>query len=742
MELDREMLKKFIDRSFFKNKYALLQELKKNKDRVDFLDKKLNAYIKSEAWYKNHTKNFETITKNLELDLKNLHGDLEKISEDFLSSKNVNLEYLKKIFDHILNQNIHHSPKPYNKDINNEYIYNIITDKPIAYESFDHTMPRGSKSDNFSSMKFIYKVVEWLGHKNLKVLDIGCAGGGFIKDLSDIGVQAVGVEGSDYSKRHKRAEWATIPDQLFTADATSEFQITVNDKNMKFNLITAWEFLEHIETEDLEMVFANIDKHLDTQGVCIMSVATFDDIVDGINYHRTVQPPEWWYKKIEQFGFKHHENMISYFSYDAWVRWEQNYGGSLHLVMTRKEEALPTFPKVKMTSKIKVAFFAIHPSIAEWESIYIALKKNKMFEPIVVPIPYFSWHGDEYSKNIINQMCDLYKSKNYNVFSTYDAKENVFISADSLKKILNLDVVFFPNGHNIANNYGLNYWSSECLTYIIPYSLEVSNLYQLQYNQHNKLAKKHFVPHQLHKEISKKHSYHKGSNVVVTGYTKCDLYLDKNSVPNKNIWKKQSIEKKKVIWAPHHTLPNNENHLNYSDFLINADIMFEIVQQYEDKIQFAFKPHLHLRQDLYNYQGWGEKRTDDYYDKWIYGSNTQLEESEYFDLFLTSDAMINSSGSFTAEYLCINKPCLFYLREDKTDFNSFGDLALSHWYIARSKECLYEFIEDKVLKGNDPIKKNREAFIREYLTPPNGKTATENICTNLIEDLNALGYKI
>ena len=47
-----------------------------------------------------------------------------------------------------------------------------------------------------------------------------------MKSILDAGGFAVGVEGSDYSQRHKRAEWATIPDHLFTTDATVPFQLS------------------------------------------------------------------------------------------------------------------------------------------------------------------------------------------------------------------------------------------------------------------------------------------------------------------------------------------------------------------------------------------------------------------------------------------------------------------------------------------------------------------------------------
>ena len=226
--------------------------------------------------------------------------------------------------------------------INENFNYSIKTNKEIAYDSLDHIIPWGTKNDNSKNIKFVYKIMKWLEYKDIRVLDIGCSGGGSVKQFSEFGAIAVGVEGSDYSKVHKRAEWGTIPNQLFTADATHDFTLFIDKKPMLFNLITAWEFIEHIETDDLPQVFKNIDKHLDKNGVCIMSVATVDDIIEGHNLHRTIQPYEWWLKKVEEFGFKHNPSMVDYFNPDCWIRWEENARGSFHLVLNRKQDTLPT----------------------------------------------------------------------------------------------------------------------------------------------------------------------------------------------------------------------------------------------------------------------------------------------------------------------------------------------------------------------------------------------------------------
>lgn len=183
--------------------------------------------------------------------------------------------------------------------------FQLITDFPIAVESHDHLYPRGTRNDNTRYPRFVQAAERALG-KKLKVMDLGCAGGGLVLDFLLAGHEAIGVEGSNYSAIWRRAEWGTIPDSLFNADITKPFSIVLDGKFQKFDLITAWEVLEHIPEDALDGLFDNIRRHLAPNGVFCGSVATFEDYdsVTGAIWHRTVEPREWWVKKIVNAGFE------------------------------------------------------------------------------------------------------------------------------------------------------------------------------------------------------------------------------------------------------------------------------------------------------------------------------------------------------------------------------------------------------------------------------------------------------
>jgi CDP-glycerol glycerophosphotransferase (TagB/SpsB family) len=164
--------------------------------------------------------------------------------------------------------------------------------------------------------------------------------------------------------------------------------------------------------------------------------------------------------------------------------------------------------------------------------------------------------------------------------------------------------------------------------------------------------------------------------------------------------------------------------------------MLNIIDEYQGKIQIAFKPHPLLKKKLYDEATWGKVKTDDYYNRWNNMVSGQLVEGDYIDLFLSSDAMIHDSGSFLIEYIYTGKPVLHTNRDENiTDrMNAFGILAFNLHYHAKNEKDIKAFIEN-VLNNKDEKKKERTAFITSKLLPPNHKSASQNIFDEILEQL-------
>jgi SAM-dependent methyltransferase len=196
--------------------------------------------------------------------------------------------------------------------------------KPVAYDSPDHVCPLGTAQDNTTHRRFNRKLLGYIPPGKLKLLDIGCAGGGLVKSILDAGGFAVGIEGSDYCLKTRRAEWATVPDHLFTADATEPFALFEESpaggrRPLLFNVITAWEFFEHIAEPQIAGVVENIRRHLAPSGIVLASIATFPTVIDGFTLHQTVHEKPWWVAQFSRLGLDQRADVERYFHYD-WLR--------------------------------------------------------------------------------------------------------------------------------------------------------------------------------------------------------------------------------------------------------------------------------------------------------------------------------------------------------------------------------------------------------------------------------------
>jgi hypothetical protein len=232
----------------------------------------------------------------------------------------------------------------------------IVCERDVAYESPDHLVPKGTRTNNTRNKRFNRKLyslyLDRYVHSQLRVLDIGCSGGAFVKDCIDSGCLAVGLEGSDYSKKRKRAEWATIPDFLFTCDVTRDFDLFLEGKagereKLVFDVVTSWEVLEHIHERDLERLAGNVKKHLAPHGLWIMSIGSEDDIVDGVNLHQTVKPRDWWVKKFESFGLHSLDRYVRFFN-TQFVRGPKTDNPGYHLVVSANPEKAPAVPDLSV----------------------------------------------------------------------------------------------------------------------------------------------------------------------------------------------------------------------------------------------------------------------------------------------------------------------------------------------------------------------------------------------------------
>lgn len=163
----------------------------------------------------------------------------------------------------------------------------VICDTPVAVDSPDHIQPRGTAENHMTHFGFIVAMRRRLG-PGKAMLDLGCSSGRLVRDFRRIGWTAVGLEGSDYSLKAKRPCWdkeAYL--SLFTCDIGKPFEILNNGRITKFDLITCFQVVEHLDTERLETLMKFVERQSTTGTLFIISTANNSEVVNGVELHVT-----------------------------------------------------------------------------------------------------------------------------------------------------------------------------------------------------------------------------------------------------------------------------------------------------------------------------------------------------------------------------------------------------------------------------------------------------------------------
>lgn len=385
--------------------------------------------------------------------------------------------------------------------------------------------------------------------------------------------------------------------------------------------------------------------------------------------------------------------------------------------------------KLKDKKVLKCVFLVIDDSIWKCDAIYRAMEESSNFEPIIMAcaVPNSNGYIDTAAK--MDRVFQMFDDRGYRVIKSLNPETGVSVNLSEI----NPDLIVYtkPFDSLFDKNYAINKLKDK-LTVYIPYYINGTSDYNLAYNLpiHN-FCWRYYVESPFHKQLAEKYSLARGKNVVVSGYPGIEDFINPHYQPNDS-WKNADRTIKRIIWAPHQSITLSGS-VNYSTFLKYCDFMLEMAVKYKDKIQFAFKPHPLLIKRLYEL--WGKGKTDAYYNAWATMPNTMISDSDYHDLFLTSDALIHDCGSFTIEYLYLNKPVMRLMNDidPKTMFGDFGMACINQHYLAYSKDHIQQFFEN-VISGKDEKKEERTRFYNEILQL-SGKLPSQLILEDIINSI-------
>lgn len=378
---------------------------------------------------------------------------------------------------------------------------------------------------------------------------------------------------------------------------------------------------------------------------------------------------------------------------------------------------------------LEVAFFVTQKQLWSAQSVYDELKKSKNFTPKIVVFPN---HEDKVSTRVATckDNYNFFYSNDMEVIFGYDTLNNEYYDFEEI----GADLVFFDQPYvNLPRKLSWVTLYKKALICYIPYGYKIANFYDAHFNMDlQNYCWTIFAESQWHKEQFVKYGAHDGINVVVSGYPKLDTYND--VVYSNSHWKMLPTTIKKVIWAPHWSIDT----INYSTFHINYRFFLNLASN-NKLITWVFKPHQRLKYHLIESNFMSDKEVQEYYEAWDTLDNAYYyNESDYFDIFKTSDALITDCGSFLAEYLPTAKPIIHLVNTKSNGYNEIGEKLTSTYYKAFSISDIKQIISEVIIGNNDYLIEKRLSSL--YLVQPNingaGKYIIDYLNKTLAENIN------
>jgi hypothetical protein len=98
-----------------------------------------------------------------------------------------------------------------------------------------------------------------------------------------------------------------LRENLFTCDISKPFTLTQDGSApFMFDVISAWEVLEHLTKEGVNGLFDNLSKHTHAGSILACSISQVQGgfTADGFPLHQIIEPLPWWVEVAGRHGFE------------------------------------------------------------------------------------------------------------------------------------------------------------------------------------------------------------------------------------------------------------------------------------------------------------------------------------------------------------------------------------------------------------------------------------------------------
>lgn len=133
------------------------------------------------------------------------------------------------------------------------------------------------------------------------VLDLGCGSGILTHAFRSRGVNTCTVDANPIAAKDS----PYIDENHFLARTDKALDIRDEQGNRKkFDLITSFDHVEHIEDKTIHIFMSNVKEHLADDGIFIFIAHTFTYPGDQAHIHCNTSPKEYWIQKLEENGMR------------------------------------------------------------------------------------------------------------------------------------------------------------------------------------------------------------------------------------------------------------------------------------------------------------------------------------------------------------------------------------------------------------------------------------------------------
>ena len=393
-----------------------------------------------------------------------------------------------------------------------------------------------------------------------------------------------------------------------------------------------------------------------------------------------------------------------------------------HVVRIREDVGKP---------KVRVLF--IVSEIAKWkeQSLYEAMEKSGVFEPIV---GLSAWNGqiEELCPN--DKLAKLHERAAAFFAGLGDRCVNTVRIVDGKREISDLrefrpDIVYYTEPWSPAAGQDPRSVSRFALTCYSPYYVPNYSIIEQEckldlhrwlwiYFCLGEWQAKHYANAYL--------PFARSTRFVGAGHPSLDpFYLSRDRKPVGNM----------VIYAPHCTIAGKGSTWpqHYATFRWSGSFMLEYAKAHPE-IKWVFKPHPLLKRGIKMVGLMSDEAIEAYYSEWRAVAAVS-EDSNYQDMFLDSRAMITDCGSFLSEYGATGRPVIHLISAEniRRPISKLASLYDTYYKVhdqAELKETLGQVVE----AGLDPARAKRLEALKE--SGLGSVCASENIISHLRKVLN------